>query len=178
MIEVVVDPVQLKKVGEALTDLEAQRFIKPELPPFGRMVVQHMQVYPAEGLVLKSSQQVRSEKAAARALGNLFGFGSLAVSMVSNQIRGGRAPRYKRTQKYQGSWTASLEGLGERIMNRAEYAGYVGGLNASPGGRSGAKGDQPYTWRYGWKRLTKVADEVMDEWIPTMESKAFRLWER
>ena len=178
MIEVIADPIQLKKVGQALTDLEAQQFIKPELPPFGRMVVDVMQVYPSEGLVLKSSQRLRSEKAAARAIGNLFGMGALAVSMVSGQDTGAKGPGYKRTQKYAGSWSATLEGLNERIINNAEYAGYVGGLNASPGGRGGAKGDQPYTWRYGWKRLTKVADEVMDEWIPKMESKAFRLWER
>lgn len=178
MIEVSVDPVQLKKVGDALTDLEAQHFIKPELPPFGKMVVDVMEVYPAEGMVFKSSQRLRSEKAAARAVGNLFGMGRLAVSMISAQDKSRGPSAYKRTQNYQNSWQQTLEGLNEHIRNEADYAGYVGGLNASPGGRAGAKGDQPYTWRYGWKRLTKVADEVMDEWIPRMESKAFRLWER
>ena len=178
MIEVVVDQAQLKRVGEALTDLEAQNFIKPEMPPFGRAVVDVMRIYPSEGLVFKSSQQFRSEKASARRLGGLFGMGSLAASMVSKTVKGGQGPSYKRTQNYQGAWETSLAGLGVHIVNDAEYAGYVGGLNASPGGRSGAKGDQPYTWRYGWPRLTKAADEVMDEWIPQMESKAFRLWER
>lgn len=178
MIDVVVDQVQLKKVGQALTDLEAQHFIKPELPPFGRAVIDMMQVYPSEGIVLKSSQKLRSERATARALGNLFGMGAAAAKMVSGQVSGGKGPNYRRTDRYKSSWAATLAGLDEHITNNAEYAGYVGGLNASPGGRSGAKGDQPYTWRYGWKRLTKVADEVMDEWIPRMESKAFRLWER
>src|SRR3990167_5725019 len=69
-------------------------------------------------------------------------------------------------------------GLEERITNEAEYAGYVVGLDASPDGRSGARGNQPWTWRYGWPRLVKVAQEVMDNWITFMEAKAQELWER
>ena len=177
-MELVVDEVELKKVGEALTDLEAQKFIKPELPPFGRMVVNMMQIYPAAGLVFKSSQKYKAEKALVHQLWKWTGLGGLASSLVSKQEKGARGPSYKRTGHYASSWMATLQNLNEHIRNDAEYAGYVGGLDASPGGRAGARGNQPYTWRYGWKRLTKVADEVMDEWIPKMESKAFRLWER
>ena len=178
MIEVYANPAQLKWIGQALTDLEAQRFIKTGLPTHAMEVLDAMRVYPAEGIVLKSSQRVRAERARARSIGNIFGLGKFAASLVSTRDTGHGPSNYKRTQNYKNSWGYTLEQLNEHITNYAEYAGYVGGLDASPGGRSRSKGNQPYTWRYGWPRLKKMAEDVMDRWIPMMEDKAYYLWER
>lgn len=56
MIEIIADPVQLKRLGQALTDLEARNFIKPELDVYGRNVVTEASVYP------KQAQGARYER--------------------------------------------------------------------------------------------------------------------
>lgn len=176
-VELVVDQMDLLKAEQALTNLQAENLIRPEMAPFGEAVTAIMKVYPSAGIVLKSSQQYRQERASARSLGKMLGLGGALAGLVSKQTSG-KGPGYKRTYKYSESWTATLEGLNEHIVNDAPYSGFVGGLDASPGGKSGAKGNQPYTWRYGWQRLKKVAEDTMDEWIVRIERKAFRLWER
>lgn len=175
-VQLVVDQGDLLKAEQALTALQAEKFIRPNLEVFGKMVIESADDYPAAGTVLKSSQQYRSERAMARQLGGRA-LGGLLSSLVSKQ-GSGPGSSYRRTGEYGRQWKASTQGLNERIENLAAYAGFVGGLDASPGGKGNAKGNQPYTWRYGWKRLKKVAEEVMDEWIAEMERKAFRLWER
>lgn len=164
--------------GKLLSDLEAQNFIRPNLEVFGKSVVDTMAIYPAEGTRLLSSYAFRKKKAAARQLVGGGFLGSLAARLVSNRDTSSSKPLYKRTGQYGRLWERSTGMLEERLRNLAEYAGYVGGLDASPGGRSGASGNQPYTWRYGWKRLRTVAQDLMDEWILFMEQKAFRLWKR
>lgn len=175
-VELIVDQGDLLKAEQALTGLQAENFIRPNLDTFGKAVIEEASPYPAPGLVLKSSQQYRGERASARMLGGSV-LGGFFASLVSKET-GGAGSTYKRTGEYGRQWKASTQGLNERIENLAVYAGYVGGLDASPGGKEGAKGNQPYTWRYGWKRLKKVAEDTMDAWILEMEHKAFRLWER
>jgi hypothetical protein len=51
MIEVIADPVQLLKVKQALSSLQAENFIRPELEVYGKSVVEVASPYPnqAEG---------------------------------------------------------------------------------------------------------------------------------
>jgi len=173
-VEVIVDQAQLLKVGQALTDLEARKFIKPALPPLAKTIIKVVSPYPKEGTRLKSRQRVRKERAQARAIG-----GSLLASFVSTQDEAGAPVQYKRTGTYGQQWAVSVHGdLEVGVKNDAAYAGYVGGLDASPDGKGGAKGNQPYTWRYGWQRLKKIMQDNLGPWISEMEHKAFKLWER
>ena len=48
MIEIIADPQQLLRLGQALTNLEAEKFIKPELDVYGRNVVTEASAYPAQ----------------------------------------------------------------------------------------------------------------------------------
>ena len=178
MIDIDVDTTGFQTFQGTLSDLQAEAFISPELETFGKAVVEVAEVYPPKGLVFKSGQRVKKERAIARAQGGGGKAGSLLAKMVGLIDISRSASDYQRTGSYGANWHTSTQGLEERITNEAEYAGYVGGLDASPDGRSGARGNQPWTWRYGWPRLVKVAQEVMDNWITFMEAKAQELWER
>jgi len=48
MIEVIADPVQLMKVGQALTNMEAENFIRPELDTFTEAVIDEASPYPPQ----------------------------------------------------------------------------------------------------------------------------------
>ena len=148
MIEMVGNP-QLLAEGQALTKLQAENFLRPELEQFGKAVVLDAAIYPAAGTVL---QPKRSGTAW---LLNLF---SPAKA---------RAPsKYQRTGNLGQSWRQSMTGLDVKVENLATYAGYVMGPK------------QPYTWRYGWRRLQNIMADTMDFWILKMEHDAFSLWER
>ncbi len=164
MIEVIVDPAQLQELKDGLTRLEAAQLIRPNLEVFGKTVVEIAKVYPSESI-------------------GLFGGTAAAIfgtkGKKGRRYLAGRRRTYQRTGNYGANWQSSVKGLGPgfaEIENLAVYAGYVGGLESSPGGRI-KRANQPYTWRHGWKRLKVVAEQAMDEWIKSMENLALRIWE-
>jgi hypothetical protein len=64
-------------------------------------------------------------------------------------------------------WQESLQGdLTEKVENVARYAGWVMGPK------------QPYTWRYGWRRLREIGLEILQEVFPNIEKKILRNWLR
>ena len=124
------------RAGEALTHLQAEHFIRPELDDFGRSVVDIAKVYPPEHGPLSYKRPVGDRKA------------------------------YRRTGNLARQWANSVSGLDARMQNQAGYSDYVMGQK------------QPWSWKAGWKRFSKIATDRMDIWILEMESKAWRLWER
>lgn len=163
MIEVVIDKGDLLALGQSLSDLEARAFIRPQLPPLGKVTIEAARPYPTLGTALASSQATRKFRGGLKKLGTI---GSL-LGALGARPSGGSASTYKRTGHFGQMWRASLRGeLEEEIENEASYAGWV----------MGAK--QPYTWRTGWRKLRAIMVETLDQWIPEMEHRAFKLWNR
>lgn len=160
-------PKRLLAPGEALDSLSAQRFIRPNLIDYGKRVVKDAEEYPPE----EATYQTRAKR------GKSYGRGGQLGSLLRNVTARGSETKqaksaYQRTYNLRNQWHRSIHGvagatdLKQQIENKADYAGYVMGRK------------QPYTWRYGWRRLRKIMLDQMDLWILEMESKAFRLWNR
>jgi hypothetical protein len=165
-IEVIVDERALDAELEAIKELGPKFAIKPELPPLGKITIERARPYPPEGLVLLSSQQLRQRRAGARALGGGL-FGSILAGSISGVDTSRGAAQYRRTGHFGQMWQESLQGdLTEKVENVARYAGWVMGPK------------QPYTWRYGWRRLREIGLEILQEVFPEIEKKILRKWLR
>ncbi len=156
----------LASVHQNIQDLRPETLVRPRLVEFGQAVVETMVVYPPQGLALLSRAAMRQRRARAKRAGftgrlSKFDF-----------FRAGTM--YHRTGNYGGSWGFETIGNEEQIENLARYAGYVGGLESSPGGGKG----QPYTWRYGWKRLRRVAMDELKSFVERLKSYADATWIR
>jgi hypothetical protein len=155
--------------GQVLDELQIEKFIKPNLEVLGKRTVVDARIYPSPGF----RYLLPTER------GSTLGFEGRAgqiAKALTKALQPGHVARtsYVRTHNLQRNWERILHGqaeyggepLQEEIKNLADYAGYV----------MGAK--QPYTWKFGWRRLTDIMEKLLQSWVPEMERKAQQLWDR
>ena len=87
----------LLRASEALTHLQAENFIRPELDDFGRSVMDIARVYPSEHGPISYKRPVGKRRA------------------------------YRRTRNLARQFISSVSGLDARMQNLAGYSGYVMG---------------------------------------------------
>lgn len=97
MTDFIFEKSDLLRAQEALTHLQAENFIRPELSDFGRSVIALASIYPPAHGPLSYKRPV-----------------------------GNRRP-YRRTGNLAARWAESLAGLGVRLQNMADYSDYVMG---------------------------------------------------
>jgi hypothetical protein len=158
---------KLLKAGDNLDVISAGKFIRPNLISYGKAIVTIARVYPAPGAKYKT----RAKKGKSYGMRGQAGVLAKALSSrASHEYISSTA--YQRTGHFRESWHFNFSGtpgitpMKEEIKNLATYSGYVMGDK------------QPYTWRFGWKRLKAIMLDLMDAWIPDMEHKAYNLWIR
>jgi len=157
----------LLEPGRALDRLSAAKFIKPNLSVYGKRVVTDARVYPPA----TATYQTKARRG--KSYGTRGKLGAILKGLTAQGSQTKTATtRYQRTYNLQRQWHRSLRGvpgagaLTEEIKNLATYSGWVMGPK------------QPYTWRFGWRRLRAIMLDLMDDWIAEMEHKAYNLWIR